>query len=194
MFPLAKNGIFRTIQGEGAFLGVPMTFVRLAGCSIGCSLCDTDYAVSERLAISDIVDSVSKITPSRGWVWITGGEPTDHRELDELIAAIWRDGFKTALATTGHKKINRHVSWLSVSPHDPSKWIQKSGDELKIVPGLNGYGLKDFAIDDMMLPFDNKFVSPCDGKPETVNECVQFVESHPSWKMTGQMHKLWNLP
>jgi organic radical activating enzyme len=43
VLPIAPNGIFRTIQGEGALMGVPMIFVRLAGCSIGWDVMGADY-------------------------------------------------------------------------------------------------------------------------------------------------------
>ena len=54
-FPLAPNGIFSTIQGEGDLLGEPMVFVRLAGCPVNCIGCDTNYSVAERLTDTEIV-------------------------------------------------------------------------------------------------------------------------------------------
>jgi 7-carboxy-7-deazaguanine synthase len=69
-YPLSNPGVFRTIQGEGALLGTPMTFVRLAGCSIGCPGCDTNYRKAETKTAADIAAQVSP-----GWVWIYYGKP-----------------------------------------------------------------------------------------------------------------------
>jgi 7-carboxy-7-deazaguanine synthase len=199
--PIAPNGIFRTIQGEGALLGVPMIFVRLAGCSIGCSLCDTDYSVKERLTDREIFDRCVALKRRPGdWVWVTGGEPTDHEWLYGLTELLKFNGnFRVIVATAGHKQCpevweRTGVTFLSVSPHDPTKWMQRTGFELKIVPGLNGFHLKDFDLDNRILAFGHKYVSPCAGMPETVAECVEFVESHPGWLMTTQAHKLWRMP
>lgn len=60
-YPLARGGgVFATIQGEGALLGVPMVFVRLAGCSVGCPRCDTDYAVGERMDARDVARAAAE--------------------------------------------------------------------------------------------------------------------------------------
>jgi len=198
-YPLARNGIFLTVQGEGSLLGVPMTFVRLAGCSIGCPLCDTDYAVAERLDGREIALRVADQMP-RGveWIWITGGEPTDH-ELTPLVEELRRLGawIKIALATAGHRTVPaRHatggVDWISVSPHSPTEWVQKTGQELKLVPGLNRYRLADFAVALAgPLAFGHRYVQPCDGRPETIRECVEFVKAHPEWRLGCQGHKQW---
>lgn len=200
--PLAPNGIFRTIQGEGDMLGLPMVFVRLAGCSVGCALCDTDYRVAERCdekQIRERVDSLFAERPAilRKWVWVTGGEPTDHEWLWGLTEHLKSVGYCVAVATAGHKRCpetweRTGPTWLSVSPHDPSKWVQFSGAELKVVPGLNGFSLADFNLS-RPLYFGKKFVQPCAGIPETVAECQRFVEDNPGWLMTVQAHKQWGV-
>lgn len=194
-YPLATQGVFRTIQGEGAMLGVPMTFVRFAGCSVGCEECDTDYRVYRRVELDELVREVCSLTAIDGWVWLTGGEPTDH-DIAPLVARLNSAGLKVALATSGHRRVAYRdifpLSWLSVSPHDPAKWVQLHGSELKIVPGLKG----DTRIRDFAVPrdgFQHRFVLPCDGKPETVQECVEWVEANPTWRMTVQAHKLWSM-
>lgn len=197
MYPLAKQGVFRTIQGEGAMLGIPMIFVRFAGCSIGCPLCDTDYKVSSRVELGDIVKQCTALASlACNWVWLTGGEPTDHN-LGPLIDELKSCKLKVALATAGTRKQPDQwqpggVDWLSVSPHDPAKWAQTWGQELKLVPGLNGFNLGDF-LSQLPGQFVHRFVSPCEGKPETVAECEGWVLSNPGWRMTVQGHKSWGL-
>jgi organic radical activating enzyme len=196
-YPLAKQGVFRTIQGEGVMLGLPMVFVRFAGCSVGCPGCDTDYKLASKASREEIVKAcLALASPACNWVWLTGGEPTDH-DIGQLIDDLRGHRLKVALATAGHKRqpdrwANGGVDFLSVSPHDPSAWVQDWGQELKLVPGLNGFALKDF---EPKLPglFGECFVSPCDGKPETVQECVDWVLARPRWRMNCQAHKQWGI-
>lgn len=105
-YPLASQGVFRTIQGEGAMLGVPMTFIRLAGCSVGCQHCDTDYRVHRRVTLDELVREVCGEAALGGWAWITGGEPTDH-DLGPLVQGLKRAGLRVALATSGHREAGR---------------------------------------------------------------------------------------
>lgn len=192
-YPLAKQGVFLTVQGEGALLGLPMIFVRLAGCSIGCPLCDTNYKKASSATALEITAQCRELKKSTvaSWVWITGGEPTDH-DCEGLIDEL-RRSFRVAMATAGHKAVpcSWRVDFLSVSPHDPREWVQKVGSELKLVPGLNSFGLSDFNL--VGARFDHQFVSPCDGKPETVSECQAWVNARPGWRMTPQAHKQWEI-
>lgn len=199
--PLAPNGIFRTVQGEGALLGVPTVFVRLAGCSLGCANCDTDYRVAERLTPREIALRVADAAGSRiQWVWVTGGEPTDH-DLSPLVRELRSLRLSLALATAGGRSLPPRYEpggfdFVSVSPHDPAKWVQRSGTQLNVVPGLNGFSLADFVplLREFGHAFAHRFVTPCAGKPETVAECVGWVSGNPGWKLGVQAHKLWGLP
>ena len=136
--PVAPNGVFWTIQGEGHLRGFQMAFVRLAGCSVGCPGCDTDYSVHERLSVVEIGEMVDAVTPGASrdrWVWITGGEPTDH-DLAPLIAELRRRRYSIALATSGRRRFIPPVDWLSVSPHDVDT-LQLYGSEVKLVHGFH---------------------------------------------------------
>jgi organic radical activating enzyme len=133
-YPLSPNPIFWTLQGEGHLRGFQMAFVRLAGCSVGCAQCDTDYRVDSRATAEEIVDRVTEVQPKGdrdGWVWITGGEPTDHN-LRPLLSALKARGFSTAVVTSGVRRLIEPVDWLSVSPHssDPAKFQQRYGNEM----------------------------------------------------------------
>jgi 7-carboxy-7-deazaguanine synthase len=193
-YPVAPNGIYWSVQGEGLLLGKPMVFIRLAGCSIGCKLCDTDYRVIRKLDMDAIAREVLRERKHAAWAWITGGEPTDH-ELAPLSYLLRRMGFRVALATAGHKPItSRLADFLSVSPHDPAKWVQMEGDELKLVPALNGHSLIDFADKAELGQFRARWVVPCDGRPETVTECLNWVKDRQGWRLGTQAHKGWYLP
>jgi 7-carboxy-7-deazaguanine synthase len=204
-YPLAEPGVFWTIQGEGALMGEPMAFIRLAGCSVVCAQCDTDYRVTRRVQVSDLVREVQAVTPSqhsRPWVWITGGEPTDH-DLVPLIVQLRAAGYHVALATSGVRQAPL-VDWLSVSPHTVDA-AQRTGHELKVVPGLNGLTWADvetFA----RWSFPYRYMQPIwyrtingpemDGAEshKSMLECLAFVKAHPGWRLGIQSHKYWNVP
>lgn len=200
-YPLSSNPIFWTIQGEGHLRGFQMCFVRLAGCSVGCPNCDTDYRRQEFATDDEIAARVDDITPKNArdrWVWVTGGEPTDH-DLAPLIRALRARRFSIAVATSGHRRVIPPVDWLSVSPHDPSKWVQTYGSEVKIVPDLNGFSIEDFrtAHPDDQTDFMYRYVQPLSiGKqedPESLRTCLEFVKSNPNWSLSRQDHHYWNV-
>ena len=144
-YALAPNGIFWTLQGEGHLRGFQMAFVRLAGCSVNCPGCDTNYTVDRKATVDDILRELVEVMPEGDrdqWVWITGGEPAD-RDMRPLLSALKAAGDSTALATSGVKRMIPPVDWLSVSPHsaDPALFQQRYGNEIKLADGLNGLNL-----------------------------------------------------
>jgi 7-carboxy-7-deazaguanine synthase len=202
-YPLSPNPIFWTIQGEGHLRGFQMAFIRLAGCSVGCAQCDTDYRVDSRAEADEIVERVAAVIPSEdrdNWVWITGGEPTDH-ELRPLLRRLKANGYSTAVVTSGVRRLIEPVDWLSVSPHsaDSDKFQQRYGDEIKIVDGLNGLDLDEWLVKnpDSGNDFLYRYVQPlwksgaeC---PESMTRCLDFLKRHPRWALSRQDHKLWGV-
>lgn len=194
MYPLAKNGVFWTLQGEGALVGEPMAFIRLAGCSVGCPQCDTDYRVGQRLTTADILYAVQRITPKSfkwPWAWLTGGEPTDH-DLAPLVDGLQTIGYRVALATAGVKPVDHlKLQWISVSPHH-TDIAQTRGHELKIVPGLNGLTWTDVdAISRWSFPY--RFLQPLWGDRDNESACLDYVQTHPGWRLSPQAHKIWRI-
>lgn len=202
MYRLARDGIFFSVQGEAHLRGFNMAFVRLAGCSVACPRCDTDYAAhGDSLSAREIAERVCGVFPSNyrdRWAWITGGEPYD-RNLRPLITEFRRQGISIAVATSGKHRAIEAVDWLSVSYHGGYPLAQKYGHELKLIDGLNGLDLWKFLEDypDDQTDFWYRYVQPLsvDGVEDAVSlaRCLEFVRNHPNWALSRQDHVYWGL-
>lgn len=205
MYPVTS--IFYSLQGEAHLRGFPMAFVRLSGCSVGCVECDTDYSKKERLSVEEIADRVRDVFPAQDrdqWVWITGGEPTDH-DLLPLLRGLKRRGFSTAVATSGVRRLTPPVDWLSVSPHsdDPAQFLQRYGNEIKLIDGLNGLDpLAWIAQWGEQIDFWYRYIQPrslqVDGvwreDPESLRRCIEAVRSTSGrWALSRQDHHYWSM-
>jgi 7-carboxy-7-deazaguanine synthase len=98
---LRVNEIFYSIQGESLHAGRPCVFVRLTGCNLRCSYCDTTYAYEEgeNLPISQILHRVKAL--SCPLVEVTGGEPLAQPASTTLISELLDAGFQVLLETNG---------------------------------------------------------------------------------------------
>lgn len=87
-------------------MGLPCVFVRLTGCTIGCSYCDTKgvaAAVGETMSIADVIEKVKSF--HCGLVEVTGGEPLQQESSLELLTALCDEGFVTLLETSGQEPV-----------------------------------------------------------------------------------------
>lgn len=92
--------IFRTIQGEGLHAGHPAVFVRLAGCPLRCTWCDTDFAGGEALTEEQLAFQVQPLLHPNKLIVITGGEPLA-QPIKPLIAAFIGTGAEVQIETSG---------------------------------------------------------------------------------------------
>jgi len=98
---LKVNEIFKSIQGESTYAGLPCTFIRLAGCNLRCTYCDTNYAYYHGRELSDD-EIISKIEEyGAGLVEFTGGEPLLQEETPGLITTLLNKGYRVLIETNG---------------------------------------------------------------------------------------------
>lgn len=104
---LRINEIFHSIQGESTWAGQRCVFVRLTGCDLRCTYCDTEYAFyeGERRTIGDIVAEVAG--HDCPLVEVTGGEPLLQRSVLPLMARLCDDGFTVLIETSGAHDIGK---------------------------------------------------------------------------------------
>jgi 7-carboxy-7-deazaguanine synthase len=111
--------IFYSVQGEGTWTGTPAVFVRLAGCNLSCSFCDTDYSLKFFASVEDVVARVRAEGGGCPMVILTGGEPLAQRESRALIDALRADGRRVHIESNGTLPTELPDDvWLTVSPKE----------------------------------------------------------------------------
>jgi 7-carboxy-7-deazaguanine synthase len=98
---LLVNEIYRSLEGEGLDIGLPMTFVRLTGCPLRCVWCDQPEAFFEgsEMTLDEVLGRVAQLGVRR--VCVTGGEPLAHRQCPALLERLLAEGYKVVLETSG---------------------------------------------------------------------------------------------
>ena len=99
--------IYRSIQGESSFAGIPCTFVRLAACNLRCVWCDSEYTFTggKKMTASEVEEEISRLARG-GLVEITGGEPMlQERELVPMMERLLARGYTVLLETSGEREL-----------------------------------------------------------------------------------------
>lgn len=107
---LRVNEIFLSLQGESTFAGLPCIFIRLTGCNLRCSYCDTAYAFHEgdTRPVESILEEVHRLalpfakqSPALPLIEFTGGEPLLQKGVKPLMAALCDEGYTVLVETNG---------------------------------------------------------------------------------------------
>jgi 7-carboxy-7-deazaguanine synthase len=195
--PLMED--FYTIQGEGFFQGHAAYFIRLGGCDVGCVWCDVKESwdvnahpkISVREIVKKVVDSGSPLAV------VTGGEPAMHK-LEELTTALKSAGVRTNIETSGAYPLTGAWDWVCLSPKKfmaPHPSVPAQANELKIIV----YNKSDFEwaekYESMVSDRCELFLQPeWSREKEVLPQMIEYVKSHPRWKISLQIHKYMNIP
>lgn len=198
-----------TVQGEGAWAGHPCVLVRFAGCNLWSGReedrerdalhneapcprwCDTDFRTGARtLGVQQLRDELAAAGagPDR-FVLLTGGEPLLQVDAP-LLSAIRSLGAASHVETNGSAPLGEcrdRLTWITVSPKvRPSRVAPEYVDELKLVlPAHDPEEWEGF-------PARLRFVMPLDDehKARNTEAALAWVQAHPRWKLSLQLHKL----
>ena len=102
--------IYKSLQGESTYAGLLCVFVRLTGCNLRCTWCDSQYTFygGRKASPEEVLDEVLELSPNGGLVEITGGEPMlQERELVPLMERLLEHRFTVLLETSGERPLGR---------------------------------------------------------------------------------------
>jgi 7-carboxy-7-deazaguanine synthase len=102
--------IYKSLQGESTYAGLPCVFVRLTGCNLRCTWCDSEYTFvgGRKMGMEEVLAEVQHLSPGGGLVEITGGEPMlQEREVVPLMQRLLDEGYNVLLETSGERSLDR---------------------------------------------------------------------------------------
>lgn len=204
---LKVNEIFYSIQGESSKAGIPCVFVRLTGCNLRCTYCDTEYAFydGKEFEIPGIISEIAKYKCRL--VEITGGEPLLQKESHSLMKELCDKGYDVMLETggsltiadvdprvlivmdlkcpsSGMEKKNDYGNLQFIKPTDEVKFVIGSEEDYEWAKEIiNHYNLVDRA---------NILFSPVFGKIEPLEIVNWILRDKLQIRFQLQMHKfIW---
>jgi len=199
--------IYQSIQGESTLVGMPCTFVRLAGCPLHCNYCDTLQAIpfdsGKSMAIDDVISQVNKW--GNPLVLVTGGEPLAQKKCVELLQKLLDTDAIVQLETSGaldvfpvpaavrkvldiktpgsgEEKRNRWENLQYVYDHDEIKFVLTSLDDYIWAKLVIKERLQDTSATILL--------SPCWGEINPEDLCAWILRDQLPVRMQLQMHKV----
>ena len=180
--------IFYSLQGEGCHSGVPAVFIRFSGCNLRCAWCDTDFSTYTELTAEEIVAKAQQFTKGPGYAILTGGEPSLQVDA-HLLDALHQAGYKVAIETNGTHPLPAGVDWTTCSPKEGSTLTLRYANEVKVV--YTGINPEHWRAD---IESPNWLLQPLDKNGHNnTTDVVEYILTHPTWRLSLQTHKLIGL-
>ncbi len=190
---------FYTVQGEGFHMGKAAYFIRIGGCDIGCSWCDTKFSWNFKFhdftSIEKIVENAQNSKADA--VVITGGEPSLYN-LDPLCDLLLKNNIETHVETSGAYPLRGNWKWICLSPkkqNPPHENIFSKAHELKVIISKP---------EDLEWAEENakKINSDCklylqpewSNYEKVITEIVEYVKLNKKWRISLQAHKFMHIP
>jgi 7-carboxy-7-deazaguanine synthase len=195
--PLVEE--FFSLQGEGFHSGRAAYFIRIGGCDVGCSWCDSRFAWNPDIHPMIDTDSIIKNAVNSGTdsVVVTGGEPLMWN-LDYLCEGLKEKNINTFIETSGAYPLSGKWDWICLSPKrnmPPVGEICNIADELKVIIQEQS----DFEWAEryrkMVSQTCRLFLQPEWSRfDHMVPEIVEYIKRNPEWRISLQIHKYMHIP
>jgi 7-carboxy-7-deazaguanine synthase len=197
MLPLVEE--FFTIQGEGYHAGEAAWFIRLGGCDVGCSWCDSRFSwdpdIHPMVETDKIIDHAAHSGTKS--VVVTGGEPLMWN-LDYLCTGLKENKICTFIETSGAYPLSGQWDWICLSPKKnmpPVSDICIKADELKVIIESRD----DFKWAEKYRSLAGSqcrlFLQPEWSRfNNIIPEIVEYVKRNPHWSISLQIHKYMHIP
>jgi 7-carboxy-7-deazaguanine synthase len=195
--PLVEE--FFSLQGEGYHTGKAAYFIRLGGCDVGCSWCDSRFSWNPDIHPMVETDAIVKNVIKSGTdsVVVTGGEPLMWN-LDHLCKELKKNNICTYIETSGAYPLSGEWDWICLSPKrnmPPVIEICKVADELKVIiqDKIDFVWAEKYQA--MVRNSCRLFLQPEWSRFDTiVPEIIEYIKENPIWRISLQVHKYLHIP
>lgn len=199
--------IFPTLQGEGPYVGWPSIFIRLGGCNLACSFCDTEFESYASWTLESIMEKVKELRASNpcSLVVITGGEPL-RQPLNQLCEELGILGLLVQIETNGtlFQPLPKHVELVCSPKNTGSGYHAIRPDIVQRINAfkfilsetLDGYQeIGEVGQSDHDIPV---YIQPMDEQDKTKNAhnvayAVAYAKKH-GHRVSLQIHKILDIP
>lgn len=197
LIPLVEE--FYTIQGEGYHTGKAAYFIRVGGCDVGCSWCDTKFSWNPSLhpvvPAEQIVEHV--LDHPAAAVVVTGGEPL-MVNMDYLTNLLKEKGIETFLETSGVYELSGTWDWICLSPKKNAPTVKSmydKADELKVIIASEEDLEWALANGSKVAPRCKLYLQPEWSRREQIlSLIIEFSKNNPRWMISIQSHKYMRIP
>lgn len=190
---------FYSLQGEGYNTGKPAYFIRVGGCDICCSWCDSKVSWNMNEDTLTDIENIIENTVASGAkaTVVTGGEPLMYN-LDPLCNGLKKYGITTFLETSGSYPLSGTWDWICLSPkkqNPPLPAMNANAQELKVVI----FDESDYEwaekCSELVSPVCKLFLQPEWSRyKQNIGVIVDYIKKNTKWRISLQAHKFMRIP